>query len=83
MNWSSLSPNGHFIRAHEHKPNKWMATFIYVTIKMKYKAQMQMAISLIPISVIKMNMKLLLSGKQYKTTKLCYGSEVVDILKLQ
>ncbi len=41
-----------------------------------------MAIYVVHVSVIKINMRLLLSGKQYKITKPCYGSEVVDILKL-
>lgn len=52
MNLSISSPNGHFISAHEHESSRQIATFIYVTTKMKYKAQMQMAISVVPISFI-------------------------------
>lgn len=63
MNWSSSSPNSHFISVQEPETNRWMATIIYMTIKMTYKAQMQRAISVVPIAVIKINMGLFLSGK--------------------
>lgn len=63
MNWSSSSPNSHFISVQEHKPNRWMATIIYIINKMIYKEQMQRAIFVVPIPVIKINMGLFLSGK--------------------